>query len=72
MRKMSYIGIFLIAFCCFSIQVYASSKVIINGYSVRFRTDSTTDSGIITELNKGVELTYIESMSGLGCSGPWY
>ena len=72
MRKMSYIGIFFIAFCCFSIQVYASSKVIINGYSVRFRTDSTTDSGIITELNKGDELTYIESKSGLGCSGPWY
>ena len=72
MRKMSYFVIFIVAFICFSIHAYADSLVIVNGNSVRFRTDSTTNSNIISELNKGEELKYLESKSGSGCSGPWY
>lgn len=72
MRKISYFVIFIVAFTCFSIHAYADSLVIVNGNSVRFRTDSTTNSSIISELNKGEELKYLESKSGYGCSGPWY
>jgi len=73
MRKMFYFVFFIFVFICLSIHVSASSIVVINGYDVRFRSDATTSSKIITSFNPGVELTYIESVkAGNGCSKVWY
>ena len=55
------------------LRPFASTKLIIDGYGVRFRSAATTNSTILSEFNKGVELTYLANAgTGPGCSGPWY
>ena len=75
MKKISYFITLIVAFLSFSLHTFASSIIVVNGYSVRFRSEPNTNSSTIIyqEFNPGVELTYLETaFSGSGCSGPWY
>ena len=75
MKKISYFITLIVAFLSFSLHTFASSIIVVNGYSVRFRSEPNTNSNTIIyqEFNPGVELTYLETTSsGSGCSGPWY
>lgn len=74
MKKISYFVIFIFSFLILSTDIYASSMIEIDGYEVRFRSSNSTSSEIISVLNKGDELIYIDktSKSGNGCSDIWY
>lgn len=75
MRKISYYVFSLITFLSFSLNISADSKVVvINGDSVRFRSEPTVNSSIITEFNTGAELELINETgpTGNGCSKAWY
>lgn len=73
MKKSKYFILIFLSFFSFMLRPFASTKLIIDGYGVRFRSAATTNSTILSEFNKGVELTYLANAgTGPGCSGPWY
>lgn len=76
MKKMSYFVSIIVMMIVFSMSVSASQIIVITGNEVRFRTEPNTgsNSGTITYLYKGNELTLIDDNagSGNGCNGTWY
>ena len=76
MKKISYFVFLFITFFFSSICVFASEIVVITGNEVRFRTEPHTgsNSGTITYLYSGMELTLLDKNagSGNGCASSWY
>ena len=71
---MSYFITMITMLFVFSMSAAAKEIIVINDYEVRFRTEATTQSGIIANLNKNEELTLLDKNgpAGNGCNGPWY
>jgi len=76
MKKMSYFLIMITIMFVFSMSASAASLIVITGNEVRFRTEPNTgsNSGTITYLYKGNELTLLDENAGSenGCDGTWY
>ena len=75
-KKMSYFVVLILTLFIFMSHTYASEILIVTENGVRFRGEANTssDDNIITNFNKGVELTLIErtGQTGNGCSAEWY
>ena len=73
MKKNKYVIFFIMTFFLFSLTASAKQIITVIGDEVRFRTEATTSSKIITELNSGTELDLIseDGGSGNGCT-KWY
>lgn len=74
MKKVFSLILTITLFFAFSIHAYAREVAVIDGYDVRFRTAATTNSGVIDNLDSGIELEILNKNAGTGngCGKAWY